>query len=53
MTKTVDEQNRLSIAYQNAQQVEEIIFRAQQAYRPLSLAAQENCARPRARQPIP
>ena len=41
MTKTVDEQNRLSIAYQNAQQVEEIIFRAQQAHRPLSLAAQE------------
>ena len=41
MTKTVDEQNRLSIAYQNAQQVEEIIFSAQQAHRPLSLAAQE------------
>ena len=41
MTKTVDEQNRLSIAYQNAQQVEEIIFRAQQAHRPLSLAAQK------------
>ena len=40
MGETVDEQNRLVIAHQNAQQVEDLIFRAQQAHRPLSLAAQ-------------